>query len=56
MRIFNQIGLTNRPLLLLGILLIVFGFQLLSVGLIGELILFTRAKDIEHYRIDEIIE
>jgi glycosyltransferase involved in cell wall biosynthesis len=56
MRIINKIGLTNRPLLLLGILLIVFGFQLLSVGLIGELILFTRAKDIQHYRIEEIIE
>ncbi len=55
-RIFYDIGLTNKPLLLLGILLIVFGFQLLSVGLIGELILFTRAKDIEHYRIDEIID
>jgi glycosyltransferase involved in cell wall biosynthesis len=56
LRIFGNIGLTNRPILLLGILMIVFGLQLLSVGLIGELILFTRAKEIEHYRIDEIIE
>jgi glycosyltransferase involved in cell wall biosynthesis len=56
MRIISKISLANRPLLLLGILLIVFGFQLLSVGLIGELILFTRAKKIDHYRIEEIIE
>jgi glycosyltransferase involved in cell wall biosynthesis len=56
LRIFGKIGLANRPLLLLGILLVVFGLQLFSVGLIGELILFTRAKEIEHYRIDEIIE
>ena len=56
MRIISKIGLANRPLLLLGILLIVFGFQLLSVGLIGELILFTRVKDIEQYRVEEIIE
>jgi glycosyltransferase involved in cell wall biosynthesis len=56
LRLFGKIGLANRPLLLLGILLVVFGLQLFSVGLIGELILFTRAKEIEHYRIDEIIE
>jgi glycosyltransferase involved in cell wall biosynthesis len=56
LRLFGLIGLANRPLLLLGILLIVFGIQLFSVGLIGELILFTRAKDIEHYRVEEIIE
>ena len=36
----------------LGILFVVFGLQLFSVGLIGELILFTRAKDIGHYRIE----
>jgi hypothetical protein len=55
-RIFGNIDLANRPLLLLGILLIVFGLQIFSVGLIGELILFTRAKEMEHYRIDNIIE
>jgi hypothetical protein len=55
-RILGKIDLANRPMLLLGILLIVFGLQIFSIGLIGELILYTRAKDIEHYRIDEIIE
>jgi glycosyltransferase involved in cell wall biosynthesis len=56
LRLIGRVELANRPLLLLGILLVVFGLQLFSVGLIGELILFTRAKEIEHYRIDEIIE
>jgi glycosyltransferase involved in cell wall biosynthesis len=56
LRILDKISLTNRPMLLLGILMIVFGLQLFSVGLIGELILFTRAKEMEHYRIEEIIE
>ncbi len=56
LRLFANIQLANRPLLLLGILLIVFGLQLFSVGLIGELILYTRIKDIEHYRIEKIIE
>jgi glycosyltransferase involved in cell wall biosynthesis len=56
LRLLGGIDLANRPLLLLGILLVVFGLQLFSVGLIGELILYTRSKDIEHYRIEEIIE
>jgi hypothetical protein len=56
LRILGRTELANRPILLLGILFVVFGLQLFSVGLIGELILFTRAKEIEHYRIDEIIE
>jgi hypothetical protein len=38
----NPIG--QRPLLLLGVLLIIVGVQLLSLGLIGELIASTRAR------------
>ncbi len=56
LRLFGAIGLSNRPLLLLGILLMVFGIQLFSVGLIGELILFSHAKEIDQYRIEKIIE
>jgi len=56
LRILAKVGLANRPLLLLGILLMVFGIQIFSVGLLGELILFSHAKEIEKYRIEEIIE
>jgi len=56
LRIFGDIALSNRPLLLLGFLLMVFGLQLFSVGLVGELILFSHAKDIVDYNIEEIIE
>ncbi len=56
LRVFGMIELANRPLLILGMLLIVFGIQFFTIGLIGELIIFTRAKDIVQYRIDEIIE
>jgi len=56
LRLLGQIGLANRPLLLLGILLMVFGIQLFSVGLVGELIIFSHAKELEDYRIEEIIE
>jgi glycosyltransferase involved in cell wall biosynthesis len=56
LRVIGKIELANRPILLLGILLFVFGLQLFSVGLIGELILFTRAQQIQQYRVEEVIE
>lgn len=37
-KIFYDAGIGNRPLLFLGILLMVFGIQLFSTGLLGELI------------------
>jgi len=56
LRLFGAIGLSNRPLLLLGVLLMVFGIQTFSVGLVGELILFSHAKEMKDYKIEEIIE
>ncbi len=56
LRLFGGIGLANRPLLLLGILLMVFGIQTLSVGLVGELILFSHARELKDYNIEEIVE
>ena len=56
LRISGGMPLSNRPMLLLGILLMVFGLQLVSIGLVGELILFSHAKEIEDYNVEEIIE
>ena len=56
LRLFGAVALSNRPLLLLGILLIVFGIQTFSVGLIGELILFAHAEELRDYNVEEIIE
>jgi hypothetical protein len=47
--------IAQRPLLLLGVLLIVLGIQLLSIGLIGEIIVFTHARKLREYRIAEVI-
>jgi len=55
-RIFFGLGLADRPLLLLAILLMVFGIQILSVGLVGELIIFGQTKAATSYRIAEINE
>ncbi|VAX13629.1 hypothetical protein MNBD_GAMMA24-930 [hydrothermal vent metagenome] len=31
------------------------GVQILALGLIGELIIFTRARDLKEYTVDEIV-
>lgn len=48
-------GIADRPLLLLGVLLMVLGVQTLSLGLIGEIIIFTHAREIREYRVSEVI-
>ena len=55
-RLFLDTALADRPALVLAVLMIVLGFQMIAVGLIGELIIFTHAKDIKEYTIDEIID
>ena len=43
-RLFARQPLADRPLLLLGVLLIVLGVQLASIGLVGEIILFLSMR------------
>ena len=45
-----------RPLLLLGVLLMLIGFQVVSTGLIGEIIVSTRGKADDEYTIKRILE
>jgi glycosyltransferase involved in cell wall biosynthesis len=54
-RLFLGVALADRPALLLSSLLVVLGVQLFALGLIGELIIFTHAKDLKEYSIEEII-
>jgi hypothetical protein len=54
-RIFFDIGLSDRPLFLIGILFIVLGLQIFAIGLIAEILIFTHAKEIKEYNIEEII-
>ena len=49
-------GVRVRPLLLLGVLLMLIGFQVVSTGLVGEIIVGTRAKAEESYTIKRILE
>lgn len=55
-RLFGGLALRDRPMLLFGILLIVLGIQIFAIGLIGEIIIFTHARETREYTIEEIIE
>ncbi len=48
--------ISGRPLLLLGSLFLVIGIQMISIGLIGEMIIFTHARDIKEYNIEKVLE
>lgn len=45
---FDRTVLSNRPLALFGVALIIVGVQLISVGLIGELIVKNSLRDVEY--------
>jgi hypothetical protein len=48
--------LSNRPLLLLGVLLMVLGFQVLTTGLIGEMITLKNFRSRDSYSVKEVVE
>jgi hypothetical protein len=48
--------LSDRPALLLAALLVVLGMQVFALGLLGELIIFTHARSLKDYRVEEVIQ
>ena len=48
-------GIGDRPLLLLGVLMMVLGFQTLCIGMLGEVIIFVHARDLREYTVAEVI-
>lgn len=54
-RLFFGVALANRPALLLSSLMVVLGVQIFALGLIGELIIFTHARDMKEYTVELIV-
>jgi hypothetical protein len=48
---FEGQGLANRPILLLGVLLLALGVQAIALGLIGEIVVFLSAPERPSYRL-----
>jgi len=55
-RLFFDMALADRPALILASLLAVLGLQLLAIGLLGELFIFTHARSVKDYQVDEVIQ
>lgn len=54
-RMFFGVALADRPALLLSSLMIALGLQIFALGLIGELIIFTHAKELKEYVVRDIV-
>ncbi|HVS65161.1 MAG TPA: glycosyltransferase family 2 protein [Thermoanaerobaculia bacterium] len=53
---FTGARLANRPLLLLGVLMILVGIQVLTTGLVGEMITYKNFRRADSYSIKERLE
>lgn len=54
-KILGLTTLSDRPMLILGALLMVLGVQTASIGLLGELIIFTHARKFKDYVVDRVL-
>jgi glycosyltransferase involved in cell wall biosynthesis len=54
-RLLFGVSLSDRPLFLIGILFLVLGLQIFAIGLVGEIVIFTHAKELKEYTVEEII-
>lgn len=55
-KIAGSIALADRPLLILGVLLMVLGIQTGCIGLLGEIIIFTHARKMKRYTIERFLK
>ena len=55
-RFLGLTELSDRPLLILGVLLMVLGVQTASVGLLGEMIVFTHARKVKDYAVKTLLK
>ena len=54
LRLFYGQALADRPLLVLGTVLLVAGIQTVAIGLIGEIIVYTHARESRDYHIEAV--
>jgi glycosyltransferase involved in cell wall biosynthesis len=55
-KLWFERAISGRPLLLLGVLMIVLGVQVIGFGLVGEIIIFSQARNLKEYRIERVYE
>ncbi|HED66404.1 MAG TPA: glycosyltransferase [Planctomycetes bacterium] len=55
-KLVNHEPVAGRPLLLLGVLMVMVGVQVLGFGLVGEIIIFSQARNLKEYRVERVFE
>ena len=55
-RVIQDVSIADRPIFVLGVILVAFGVQLIGFGLVGEIIIFTQASQMRDYRVDEVVQ
>jgi len=57
-KLFMGQSLGNRPALVLAVLLMVMGLQLISIGLLGEMVMRTyyETQGLKTYRVREVVD
>ena len=55
-RVFMDKGLYGRPVFVLAMMLVVLGVQVIGFGLVGEIIIYTQARNQREYRIERIYD
>jgi FemAB-related protein (PEP-CTERM system-associated) len=55
-RLFEEVSIADRPIFVLGVILVAFGVQLIGFGLVGEIIIFTQAGQLSDYKVEEVVQ
>ena len=54
-RLLGETALADRPALIFAVMMVVLGIQILAIGLVGEIIIFSGARRMKQYDVAEII-
>lgn len=55
-RLFLGAALYGRPIFVIALLLVALGVQIVGFGLVGEIIIYTQARNLRGYRIDRVYD
>lgn len=54
-RLFFDLPLADRPALIFSVLMLVFGVQIIAIGLVGEIVIFANSRHMKQYKVASII-
>lgn len=55
-KLFLNEALQDRVIFVVGMILFAFGVQLIGLGVVGEIIIFTQARNLQDYKVEDLLE